>query len=335
MSSPESYIPLGLSSKDIEESSSEEDDYISMALPSITSSTKTIETSLQRRQRQKREAEERARPLSKADQAAKAADQRELALATSLDPSNKGARMMAKLGFKGGALGKGREGRTEPISVQMREGRGGIGIDEDRKRKLRDAADGRAKRVRLDELDYRERVRREREVKRLEALFHAAGKVAEGMEYGEVEGPDEGKSSGKDTLESDDAKPKKTMRQPSELTPLLGVNVLWRGLVKHRREQAYNRTIRHDLHQSSTRLPAYDDPDEHEQDALAFGREEAEDLHEEDPELDDFNALELEERLGRLVHYLRVKHNYCFWCKFRYPGPEMDGCPGVTEEEHD
>jgi hypothetical protein len=55
----------------------------------------------------------------------------------------------------------------------------------------------------------------------------------------------------------------------------------------------------------------------------------------EDEELEAFNALDPHERLRRLVMYLREKHRYCFWCKCRYKTVEMDGCPGVTEEDHD
>jgi len=32
---------------------------------------------------------------------------------------------------------------------------------------------------------------------------------------------------------------------------------------------------------------------------------------------------------------LREEFNYCFWCKCTYPGEDMEGCPGLTEEDHD
>jgi len=34
------------------------------------------------------------------------------------------------------------------------------------------------------------------------------------------------------------------------------------------------------------------------------------------------------ERLDRLVKYLREKWHHCFWCKLRYPDELMEGCPG-------
>ena len=98
--------------------------------------------------------------------------------------------------------------------------------------------------------------------------------------------------------------------------------------------------MRHDLEQSLSRLPTYEDEDEDEDDKRAMGKsktlyEVAEDLDEEDPELDEFNALEADEKLRRLVGHLREEHHYCFWCKFTYPDESMEGCPGLTEEDHD
>ena len=89
------------------------------------------------------------------------------------------------------------------------------------------------------------------------------------------------------------------------------------------------------------RLPGYDDPtlEPDDKEALGSGKDTStileQELEEEDPELDEFNALAPSERLARLVVYLRERHRYCFWCKYRYETDEMKGCPGITEEDHD
>ena len=106
--------------------------------------------------------------------------------------------------------------------------------------------------------------------------------------------------------------------------------------------------MRYDLEQSSgglsAALPAYEDEgmDDDDKMALGGGRTEkktvympADDLDEEDPELDGFEALEVGDKLAGLVAYLRERHRYCFWCKLAYPDEEMEGCPGSTEEDHD
>lgn len=126
------------------------------------------------------------------------------------------------------------------------------------------------------------------------------------------------------------------------------IPVVWRGLVRAREEAERDRRMRYDLEQSSlSRLPTYTDVDEDEDDRMALGRDRvrtetktaayvtAEDLDEEDPELDEFNALEAGEKLRRVVEYLREEYRYCFWCKHTYPDAEMDGCPGLLEEDHD
>ncbi|KAK0633445.1 hypothetical protein B0T14DRAFT_506780 [Immersiella caudata] len=104
--------------------------------------------------------------------------------------------------------------------------------------------------------------------------------------------------------------------------------------------------MRRDLEEaamSTSRLPVYEDAEEDEDDRKALGKDPvqatkyvvAHDLDDEDTELDEFNALPLEERLGKVAKYLREEHRYCFWCKYAYPDAEMEGCPGLTEEDHD
>ena len=217
--------------------------------------------------------------------------------------------MMAKLGFKpGAALGASSNpnARTEPLGILVKEDRGGVGMQNEKKRKFREEAQGVEKKQRAEEGDYRERVGREREEKRVEGMFGGAMRVLEGLEQ-----PEGG-----------------------EKVPVRKVNVLWRGLVRERREKERERRARYDLHQSLSRSAAYEDPDEDEYDRQALGIEE-EDLEEEDEELDKFLNLEGKERLRRLVVYLREEHRYCFWCKFKYEDERMEGCPGLEEENHD
>ncbi|KAB5580450.1 G-patch domain-containing protein [Coniochaeta sp. 2T2.1] len=315
--------------------SDSEEDYMKMdfsdptLLPSSTSSGRA-ETSLQRRLRLQREGEARARVKSKAELAAEAEEARERALRTSLlddekrKAKSKGFAMMAKMGFKvGGALGR-------------KNDRGGIGMESEKKRKLKEAAEEYerlGKKVKADEEGYRERVRREREEARLERLVAAAQKVAERM--GE-EGEEEDEDGAVVERGGDGGKKKGGVGS----RPLKSVNVLWRGLVRQRDEAERDRRMRYDLEQSLSRLPTYEDVDEDEDDKRAMGRsrtvyEVAEDLDEEDPELDEFGALPAEEKLRRLVEHLRREHHYCFWCKYTYPDESMDGCPGLTEEDHD
>ncbi|KOS19554.1 G patch domain-containing protein 11 [Escovopsis weberi] len=317
----------------------EEDDYMNM---SFAEPTPAKESSIQRAQRLKKESRARGVIKSNTQLAEEEAANRERALATSMldDPrsrKSKGLAMMAKMGFKGGALGKKTEdggdggggGRTEPIQISMKEDRGGIGMDNEKKRRLREAFEEReAKAVKVDPGEYRDRVRKEREEARLEKQLHAAQRTAERMDEG-----------------ADLDSPKKEFEaalnaEATSTRPLKSIPVLYRGLIRHREEQERDRRMRHDLEQSLSRLPAYDDSNEDEDDKRALGKDRtvyatADDLDEEDEELDAFNALDVGARLTQLLAYLRKQHKYCFWCKMAYPDDEMDGCPGLAEEDHD
>lgn len=318
----------------------DEDDYMNMTFQDPTPAK---ESSVQRAQRLKKESRARGIIKSKAQLAQEEVAAREKALSTSMleDPrskKSKGLAMMAKMGFKGGGLGKKAEdgessGKSEPIKISMKEDRGGIGMDSEKKRKLQEAIEEREiKTVKIDPLEYRERMRIEREDARLESQLHAAQRTAERLD-------DE--KAGSDTNEhSSEEEALTTKPKPLSSRPLKSIPVLYRGLIRHREEKERDRRMRYDLEQSLSRLPTYENDDEDEDDKKALGKKQvvystADDLDEEDEELDEFNSLEPGTRLSRLVMYLRETHHYCFWCKMAYPDAEMDGCPGITEEDHD
>lgn len=310
------------------EDSEEDDDYLNMTFEDTSAPAK--ETSLQRTTRLKKGAAERSRVPSKAELAEKEKAARDAALATELDSSNKGAKIMAKMGFKGGALGQNEDARTKPIELLMKEDRGGIGMDSEKKRKIREAADSvelGEKRQKVGLEEFRERSRAEREEKRVEGLMWGAMKVLEGLEedemtdaadgVGSADDPDEGKESPNTIKKA----PRKRLRE---------VNVLYRPLLIQRLERERDRKMRYDLNNS---LSTRNDADPEDEQSTPFDSR-VEDLEDEDPELQEFETLNFAARLERTVQELREKYHYCFWCKYRYSDAEMEGCPGLTEDEH-
>ena len=340
-------------------SEQEEDDYLTMTFAEPTQTQKT-ETLTQRKKRLAREAEIKARPKSKAEIAAEERAKRDAALQQStLDTSSKGFKMMAALGYKpGSALGAApkpptdgleREGRTqnpeqpdhrllEPIGLEMKEGRSGIGADAEKKRKIREEFEQREegeKRRKVEAGEFRERQQKEREEKKMEGQVWGAMKVCEKLDD---EDDNEDKQSAVNPEEDDAVAPARRKNPSSK--PLHSVNVLWRALVRQRALDERDRRMRYDLHQSLSRRPDYDDPEEDREDRQALSRkaetEEVDvDLDQDDDELAEFEALDVAEKLTRLVEYLRSMWHYCFWCKFRYPDEELEGCPGLTEDDHD
>lgn len=221
--------------------------------------------------------------------------------------------MLSKLGYTpGSTLGAAtnKSGALEPVAVEQKEGRGGIGLANEKKRKFREEVEGREREEKAEEGDFRERVAREREEKRIEGLIGGAMRILEGLE--------------EDEEHADGARPPGKKKR---------VNVLYRGLVRQRRERERERRARYDLHQSLSKNTAYEDEDE--QDRLAWGGEEEDVDDEDDDELDAFEKLKPGERLEMLVTELRVRWWYCFWCKYRYPDERLEGCPGTLEDDHD
>ena len=303
----------------------EEDDYLSM---SFTDPPAPKETSLQRTARLKREAAERARVPSKKERLEQAKATRDAVLTTQLDSSNKGAQMMAKMGFKGGALGKSEGARTQPIEVQIKHDRGGIGIDSEKKRKLQELAEQGEKRQKMGVEEYRERNRLEQEAGRIERQMWGAMKVLEKLD-GDQETENPGPKA--PTSVDDDGIAASITTNSTKSTSLRDVNVLYRPLLKRTLEKERERQMRYEVNNS---LSTRNDVEPEGKQEVVFDHRISQ-LDDEDPELADFEALPSAERLEKVVAELRSKHRYCYWCKFRYEDEKMEGCPGLTEDDHD
>ncbi|CAO3593362.1 unnamed protein product [Absidia cylindrospora] len=160
-------------------SDDEEDDYMSGAFLEQASQYEKKnkqKTYSERRREQLREQQKKAyiKPRRELEQEA-----REEGLQKQLTGDNKGMKMMMKMGFKqGSGLGKdGQTGRQEPIAVELKQNRGGIGIDTLQKRKLaqeeHEALEKR-KKLDMDPLLYREQMaEKAKEGKRLRQMTAA------------------------------------------------------------------------------------------------------------------------------------------------------------------
>jgi hypothetical protein len=302
--------------------SGDEDDYMNMVFDD-PNSTKH-ESSLQRRARQRKEGEQRGINKTKQEIEEENRKEREAALSKQLASSSKGFKMLSKLGYKAGsALGKQGAnyggGLLEPIRVELKEDRGGIGVETEKKRKAKEVLDSVAKRAKESELDYRDRMAEERAEKKREGQIIGAQKIAEKMDTEKDE--EEGKPA----------------------RPLNKVNVLWRDLARQRVFKENEARARKELFsRGEEKLPGIaDDSDEDDDDKLAMGKLKDDGLlleaevEEEDEEVEGYNALPSTEKLEKLVMYLRETYHYCFWCKYEYEDDKMDGCPGLTEEDHE
>jgi hypothetical protein len=306
----------------------DEDDYMSMVLPEAPQSK--IKTSLQRRKERQRESERKAMGKSKSELAAEEQAKREALESTAIGRTNKGFQMLEKMGFKAGSsLGRQENARHEPVRVFKKEDRGGIGMDQMKKRKILEAHESQAKRVKETEDEYRARLKMDREKSRKEAQLRAAQKIAQTLSNDDHD-------IGSETRQVDSGLESPSLLHKHQRKPLKEINVLWRDLEKSRREKEVM------ARQDKKRLARQSSSDD--EDVLQSNDNEIEDFtlieeglfaEDEDSELDEFNSLPVDERLNKIVLFLRDQHHYCFWCKFTYNDATMDGCPGTTEEDHD
>lgn len=312
------------------QSEKDEDDYMNMK---FEDTQRVQETSLQRTQRLKRESRDRGNHKDRQRRAKEDREKRDKALATSLlnDPrsqNSKGLAMMKQMGFSGGGLGKSEaQGQTEPLEIKIKDDRGGIGHEPVKKRRHGGEAQkpDEAKAPRHNHDEFRQYSRKYYMEGRLMGITHSAQRLAERFDD-------------KVQLQADG-----TFSRP----PLKELPVEYRGRIRRRDLKKRDSEFRRQVEMSRLavkRTSWYDDDDDEDDeddydDGLAMGRDGglpmADELDEEDEELDAFLNLSAYDRFYRVTDFLRYKHRYCFWCKMTYPDEQMEGCPGRLEKDHD
>ncbi|XP_030011046.1 G patch domain-containing protein 11 [Sphaeramia orbicularis] len=117
-------------------------------------------------------------------------ESREVALQNSISNENKGFALLQKMGYKAGqGLGKQGAGRVDPIPLNIKTDRGGIGMEEQRKRKADEELENYRQKVRAKQQnetktleDFRSRVRTEREERKIEADLRRSQRSCEQLD---------------------------------------------------------------------------------------------------------------------------------------------------------
>ena len=222
---------------------------------------------------------------------------------------------------------------------------------------------------------YRERIRLERLEKKAEAQFYAAQAVLEAFDLTTTTTTTDNTTTTlpPDPPYPAKAAPATNIPVPN---PLKSVPLLYRSLIKHREDKVklHQARLRHhhalysssslSAHHHNHRRCVHDSDDDDEGDNIDINAYAYTDIDPNtnpgpnpgpgpgagvgaidddnddgactDEELDAFNQLPFTRRLDMIVHELREKWTYCFWCKHRYASAdEMDeSCPGVEEDLH-
>ncbi|XP_049591647.1 G patch domain-containing protein 11 [Syngnathus scovelli] len=117
-------------------------------------------------------------------------ESRETALQSSISNDNKGFALLQKMGYKAGqGLGKQGAGRVDPIPLNIKTDRGGIGMEEAKKRKAEEELDQYRKKVLAKQQnetksleDFRSRVRTEREERKIEGDLRRSQRACEQLD---------------------------------------------------------------------------------------------------------------------------------------------------------
>ncbi|GAN10757.1 G patch domain-containing protein 11-like [Mucor ambiguus] len=168
-------------------SEDEEDDYMSTKFLETAQEfeSKRQESYSEKRKRQLREQQAKAyiKPRAQLE-----AEEREKGLQKSIEQSNKGMKMLMKMGFKQGqGLGNNKGGSpsgiAEPIQVDLKLGRSGIGMDSEmRKREREQEEEELRKRVHIDPEEFRNQMASKAKDAQLLRYINAAASICEKLD---------------------------------------------------------------------------------------------------------------------------------------------------------
>ncbi|KAF9928949.1 hypothetical protein BGZ65_005996 [Modicella reniformis] len=287
---------------------------------------------------------------------------REKGLETEIGEDNKGMAMLLKMGFKkGGTLGVSKscndtgsgssspsglsqqgpklvashpDALRAPLAIQMKQGRGGLGMDTVRKRKAEEKLQRLEKEtLRVFDEGYRGQKGDQFQLEKQKRQLGAARAICMCMDAKRAES-DVNRSQGGATgnLGRSNIFWWIADSVPDEIlgTPLMGP-----GAETVMEEEGQDRRLSSGTQAASQEESLEFDKEKRTKlDPLLVADEEA-----EPPKWGEhpaFAQLEVPEKLDKVVQYLRDEYNYCFWCASQYDGPEdlVENCPGETEDDH-
>ncbi|KAG0306925.1 hypothetical protein BGZ98_001461 [Dissophora globulifera] len=320
---------------------------------------------------------------------------REKGLEKEIGEENKGMAMLLKMGFKkGGTLGATKESTdtnfssisdtknssfsatamtmaphrsdalTAPLAIQIKQGRGGLGMDSLRKRQAEEEMQKHHDEgSRVFDVGYRGQKRDQFELEKRKRQLSAARAICMRMDAASTDGS--AAHANKDTrgdgkaehISKNSAGQKDSWDDKLEGSrsnsfwwiadsmpdDILGTKLMGPGASATILEsgpelgqRAFDRSDDEDgdlveRREKRIKLDPMLSLEDHESDVVED--EESPAMWGERP---DFAQLEIPEKLERVVYYLRDKYAYCFWCSAKYDGPDdlTENCPGESEDDH-
>ncbi|KAF9429281.1 G patch domain-containing protein 11 [Entomortierella beljakovae] len=338
----------------------EEEDYMSEAfLNSLTEQSEkekksNMTYSERRRQKQKEHLANLPKPLHIREKEA-----REKGLEKEIGEENKGMAMLLKMGFKmGGTLGAaknpsesspqdnnsgaGTSGNTNalrvPIAVEIKQGRGGLGMDTLKRRREEEELQRHVdESKRAFDQDFRGQNINKFELDKRHRQLGAARAICMQLDAKSKTRMDKGQSE--ETATNQDERSNEFWWIASSVPDeILGTKLMGPGAEINESEQEdedSDRDFDRERYDNGQRL------EKRIRIEPLLGEESNEvEVQEIVPpkwgERPEFARLEVHEKLLKVVNYLRNRHHYCFWCSAQYYGEDdlNQNCPGESEDDH-
>ncbi|CAH9100719.1 unnamed protein product [Cuscuta europaea] len=261
-------------------------------------------------------------------------DQQTLAnLESAIPESNIGFKMLKQMGYiPGSSLGKDGSGRVEPVGLEIRRGRAGLGKEDSRLEKARIEKEkseiGQKKEEELM-VDFEHRQKERWKGRRVVVNFHKAEAVLAQLENREVVEEAKEKEEGEEEEEEEEIITEEDLLTMLKEKSEIGQKKEEELMVdfEHRQKERWKgRRVVVNFHKAEAVLAQLENREVVEE---AKEKEEGEEEEEEE-------EIITEEDLLTMLMKLRDEYYYCLFCGCQYDSLEAlaGDCPGVSEEDH-
>ncbi|CAM9217898.1 unnamed protein product, partial [Discosporangium mesarthrocarpum] len=300
-----------------------EDDYLSAAFLSDDIGADLKGKGKERAKRGRLPDPDRGKVLSKKEIAQKMEERREEGLQQQLGRDNAGFKLLMKLGYKGGGLGKDGEGTSQPIAPVIKAGRAGLGKDseirrvqEEKKERAKAQQAWRVHREVERRKEFRSAMSLQFVDRRLQGELSKARRILEEL--------DERVGMGRSVMWPDIQQEEGSAEGEGALQPQIMAKRGWETEATVAKPG------------NSAGADSGDDLDRPAVGQQPLAVQAKEGGSGGDPQ-EEWDAMELVEKLAACLEYLRCVHQFCLYCGCAYADEEdlASSCPGPSREDHD
>ncbi|VDL16827.1 unnamed protein product [Hymenolepis diminuta] len=250
---------------------------------------------------------------------------REEGLKKPIGEDNIGFKMLMKMGFKGA------EGRSEPVPIEVIEGRRGLGLHNIEK-KRKQFLQQREQRFISYQSDFRAEMASRFRLERAQRLLVSARRICKRLDLGKsLEEPID------EAFWPPDETKAKLLAQSELIRREICRSERPRGFRNKRRRCDVSNSPERDEGRDGNFMTEFGDEHRGEYDKVLGIESDEEEYC--DIDAAQYGPVEVQPDviLSRLTLYLREKHFYCFWCgaEFSDIADLQTNCPGPTEDDHE